>query len=521
MKKIICLMFLLLINTAIAEIFEYDDVVFYPNNSQTINISKLYINMTDNSLIKTYIFYKNKTYVLEDFGINKTLDLPINKFNISVNISAIKVSESKWNVYYTVKNDYNHDIPVNISFPKGYDLNNVYIVVPGKSSKTIVLHKESSSDTLYFKESNISFIIPSKIKLRYSLSIPFSIEKSNDVLNNGTEVWHANYSIYNNKNISLKLNGTIWAVEGNKTVILGNFSNIFLNPNSTFKLSRSIYYDNVPTFYIKFYNWNDSYIDITIKPALKENNSYIMGIARVKGCNLTYHYVSPTSHTENNNPHPTNHETNNNENNNPSSENSGSTSNSNNHLENEGHAPTEEYHVGDEEGGSPVSNIANSITEKAKEYLLKPYSKENDVWGVKIRKLENAKDAEAISIPISLLSMLFIPFLYLNIHPDVLDGGELTPYLCRLLGRNVYIPYGVKLGKIIPLNITLISPNKYLVSEIFESFDIPLNSAKSLAVAIEYGGKIITSDKKTYEIAKKIGINAIYIGGELHDKDMF
>jgi hypothetical protein len=516
MKKIISLIFLLLVNFSIAEVFEYDDIIFYPNNSQSINISKLYIDINDINMFQTYIIYKNKTYLFPQLTKNETVDLPVKNLNISVSISAMKVSESEWTIYYTVKNDYNHNIPVNISFPSGYNLNNISIVVPSKSSKTITLLKNSPSDTIYFEDSNISFIIPSKIKIRYSLSIPFSIEKSNKILNNGTVEWNANCSIYNNKNIPLKLNVSVWAVVEDKNMSLGNFSNILLNPNSTFEVSYSIYSDGVPIFYMDFYNWNETYRDIVIKPALKENKSYIIGIARVKGRSFTYYYNTPdtgdTGGTDNTKD--IKDETENTE----ETEKTGEPETTLPESSIKTNSMTDGVGSNGNDGGdsveegAPVSEIANAIKEKAKEYLLKPYSKESEIIGIKIKKLDNTKDLATVSIPLSLLSLLFAPLLFLNIYPDVLDGGNINPKLCRILGRKVYVPYGVKLGNILPLNITLVSPNSYLVSEIYESFDIPLSSAKALAIALEYGGRLITHDIDTYKIAVKIGIDSIYVG---------
>lgn len=497
---------MLFINGSIAEIFEYDDVIFYPNGSQTINISKLYIDINDRNMIQTCVIYKNRTFLFPQLLKNETVDLPIEKLNISVKISAIKVSKNEWNIYYTVKNNYNYGIPINISFPNGYNLNNVSTVVSSRSSKTVILSKSSSSDTLYFGESNMSFAIPSKIKIKYSSSIPFSIEKSNKVLNNGSILWNANYSIHNTKNISLKLNGTVWAVVGNEKINLGNFSNIILNPNSTFKLSRKIYTNSVPTFYIDYYNWNETYKNIEIKPALKRNNSYIIGISLVKGGQFTYHYHTSYHHhtSSDSNPNtilPETDSTEKNNNNNNNGKNGGSgahkgTSNSRN----------------SKKEPSTASKVENTIKEKLREYKILPYSESGEVMGIKIKKLKNPKDAVVLTIPLSVLSLLFAPLLLLENSPDVLDGGYIDPKLYNMSRRKVYIPYGVKLGNVLPLNITLVSPNSQLVSEIYESFDIPLNSAKALAISIEYGGRLITSDKRTCEIAVNIGVNAIYMG---------
>jgi hypothetical protein len=41
-----------------------------------------------------------------------------------------------------------------------------------------------------------------------------------------------------------------------------------------------------------------------------------------------------------------------------------------------------------------------------------------------------------------------------------------------------------------------------------EIYDIPLNSAKAIVLGVKYGGKVFLSDKKAYDLAVKIGLDA-------------
>ena len=296
MRKIIIAITLLLLYSVVAQMYKYDDVVFYPNGTQHINISKLYVDGNNlketltGDVLEVRILYKNQSFLIVKFDKNTTFDLPVRNINLSISISATKIDRDTWKVKYTVLNNYDREIPLNISFPPGYNLKNTSTTVPGNSSIDIYLYKTSSSNTLYFEDSYISYRIPSKIEIIYTPSVPISIEKSNRIVNNSIK-WIANYSICNNINISLKANILLWADINNKSIILGNLSNITIPPNSTYAIIRSIYSDEVPIFYSSEYIWNKTEDKIVMIPLLRTNNTYVVGKAKVKG--QVFHY-SPT-----------------------------------------------------------------------------------------------------------------------------------------------------------------------------------------------------------------------------------
>ena len=427
----------MLLGSTNAEIYEYVDVVFYSNGSQDVNECKLYIDVDDlkeefgNELLQVYIIYKNQKFSIPQLNKDVTFDLPVEGIDLSINISATKENTTTWKVIYTVINKYNIKVPVNISFPEGYSLKNASIVVPSKSYISVILYKNYTLNTLYFEDSNISYQIPSEIEVYYIPSIPISIEKSYRVLDihNNSYEWIAKYSLYNNIDISLNANISLWAYVDGKYIDLGNISNIYLPPNSTYEVTRSIPSDSAPIFYIKGYIWNKTERGILILPALKVKDNYIIGTAKVKG---QVFYYPPTL--------------------------------------------------------TPI----------------------NEIFGIKIKKVSSEREVAILSLSAFVLNLIIIPLLPLCLPPHIVDNSYSLLNTCRSIGR-IYIPDGVELGDLIPSNASIIRPNNHhLISLISKSFDIPINSAKALAIAIQHGGILKTIDRKTYEIALKLGIDVEY-----------
>ena len=154
---------------AFGEIYEYRDVIFYPNGSQTIGISKLYINYTDEEAFNIHIFYRNTTTNLP-YPKTAVVNLPYQRLNISIVVSAKRVKIDEWRVYYNIINNYPYNILFNVTFPDGFSAKNLSILIPANSEKTITLSKTLYSDTLHFGESNITFEVPAVVKIIYSTS---------------------------------------------------------------------------------------------------------------------------------------------------------------------------------------------------------------------------------------------------------------------------------------------------------------------------------------------------------------
>ncbi|MBW9222380.1 hypothetical protein KKP97_04950 [Methanothermococcus sp. SCGC AD-155-C09] len=522
MRIILFLIFLTMLTITTAEIYQYDDVVFYPNGSQYINISKLYVdiddlkNISNEDMLQVYIIYKNQSFLIPQLKNNITFDLPVEEVDLYINISATKESANTWKVTYTIENKYNTRVPINISFPTGYSLSNTSIVVSGNNSSSVFLYKNSPLNTLYFGDSNISYRIPSKIDVIYTPIIPISIEKSNRILNNNSIEWTANYSIYNNKNIFIMANISLWADVGNITIDLGNIPNVNLTPNSTYSTVHKIHSDEVPVFYIKLYAWNKTQKNIVILPALRVNSSYIIDISKVKGRNFSY--KPPVSDESDGDEEEEPIEESISEEEEPISEEEEPVEEPTSSEEPTEEPTSEEEPTSSEEPTEePTSEEEEPVEEPTsdEEPTEEPTSGEEEgesyyILGIEIKKLSNPKDIAIFSLSIFTLNLIIIPLFPLYLPPNILDN---IYSLLNTYGsiRRVYFPDGIRLEGPLPLNIFVVHPNDHLVSLISRSFNIPLNSAKALAMAIEHGGILKTTDKKTYEIALKIGINAEFI----------
>ncbi|WP_064496816.1 hypothetical protein [Methanocaldococcus jannaschii] len=473
---IIIILFFAFISLSFGEIYEYRGVVFYPNGSQTVDVSKLHIDYENPDAFSIYISYRNSSFYLP-YSKNITLNLPPKKFNISITISASRISRDEWRVYYKIINNYPYSILFNISFPGGFNIKNASVLVPAKSYKIITLSKIQNSNILYFGDSNISFEVPAKLMIRYSLPIPFSIIKSNKILSNGSIEWTAIYIIKNDKNVSLNVNASYWAVVNNTKIDFGNYSYI-IEPNENVSQSFNITSDYVPIFYLKFYAWRDVYETIKIKPAIKVDNSYIIGIGKVEGLSFNIPYY--------------------------------------NYMEREIKKKKEEKE--NEESSKTINQMQRhkkeeksqtQETKKPSKNEMNKQEKERKYPLIIEEKFKKVAAAIATVTTTSITAMLIPPIFRRRSY--IVDKGIFSIKDLELLSGTVYVPEGCKLGNILPGGITIIKltdVEKDLARDLHEIYDIPLNSAKAIILGVKYGGRVFLSDKKAYDVAVEIGLEA-------------
>ncbi|XRO76413.1 hypothetical protein ACO3VM_06400 [Methanocaldococcus sp. 10A] len=488
---LIVVMFVLL-SLSFGEMYEYRGVVFYPNGSQNVEISKLYVDYENPKSFSIYIYYRNiSTYI--PYPKNITIDLPPKKFNLSITISANKINDDEWEVYYKIINNYPYDILFNVSFPDGFNIKNISVLVPAHFYKIITLSKIDSSSTLYFGEHNISFEVPEKVKIRYSLSIPFSIIKSNRILSNGSVEWTAIYTIKNDKTVPLNVNVSYWAKVNNKKINFGNYTYI-LNPNENITESFNIISDDVPIFYLKFYAWRDIYKNITIKPALRVGNSYIIGLAKVDGINFS------TSFSE------------------KMKKNKKIEINKYNNIITTERKNTQEK-IGVNNKKEIKNNYPQNNTEQKTSNTKTTSKNENDKKNKKRKysividekKVKDIVIATTTTTTTTLTIMLIPPLLRRT--ADIADKGIFTIKELEELHSIVYVPEGCELGNLLPGGIVIVELNeveKDLARDLHEIYDIPLNSAKAIILGVRHGGRIFLSDAKAYKIALKIGLEAYH-----------
>jgi len=158
-----------------------------------------------------------------------------------------------------------------------------------------------------------------------------------------------------------------------------------------------------------------------------------------------------------------------------------------------------------------ISNVVKSITPKSVKVVKVVKVVRVGKLNINVVKLKK-KDAVVISTYVALipsLAMLIPPLL--RFRPDVVDRAEFSLSEVFMFRRIVYIPVKCKIGRILPGGVTFVVPNEELARDIHERFDIPLRSAEAIAIAIEQNCRVFLSDRRAYEVALSLGLDAHYL----------
>ncbi|MEA3283248.1 MAG: hypothetical protein U9Q68_11995, partial [Euryarchaeota archaeon] len=101
-----------------------------------------------------------------------------------------------------------------------------------------------------------------------------------------------------------------------------------------------------------------------------------------------------------------------------------------------------------------------------------------------------------------------VPLILLRV--DVVDNGEMNPSEMSMLRSTVYVPEGVKLGKVLPGGLVRVKADRELCTYLCETYDISPSSAKAITIALGQGGlaRVILQDERAYDLAIKMGLNA-------------
>jgi uncharacterized repeat protein (TIGR01451 family)/fimbrial isopeptide formation D2 family protein len=115
---------------------------------------------------------------------------------------------------------------------------------------------------------------------------------------------------------------------------------------------------------------------------------------------------------------------------------------------------------------------------------------------------------DELIIPFIAFIFFAIPLILFRV--DVVDNGELSPADMSMLRSTVYIPEGVKLGKVLPGGIVRANADRKLCTYLCETYDIPPASAKAITIALGQGvlARVILQDERAYDLAIKMGLNA-------------
>jgi len=111
-------------------------------------------------------------------------------------------------------------------------------------------------------------------------------------------------------------------------------------------------------------------------------------------------------------------------------------------------------------------------------------------------------------IPFIAFTFFIIPLILLRV--DVVDNGDIRLADMSMLRSTVYIPEGVKIGKVLPGGIVRVKADRAIYTYLCETYDIPPPSAKAIAIALGKGGlaRVILQDERAYDLAIKMGLNA-------------
>jgi hypothetical protein len=114
-----------------------------------------------------------------------------------------------------------------------------------------------------------------------------------------------------------------------------------------------------------------------------------------------------------------------------------------------------------------------------------------------------------VTIPFVAFIFFILPLIIL-FRVDVIDNGEIDPAEMNMFRSTVYIPEDAKIGEVLPGGIVRVKADRELYTYLHERYNIPLSSAKAIAIALGKGGlaRVILQDERAYNLAIKMGLNA-------------
>ncbi len=290
MKAIIFLCLLLLIPTATACIYEYREVVFYPNGSEDVGRDWIVVNFTNPYPFQLYNVelkyrgarvYIPSIYPKETVKIDPYATLPIEEFPLKVYAEV-----AGENVTYTIQNEYTKDLLINVHIPTFRGFVKCY----GCSEKGINFTSEvpaggSSSFTLRLNSSNfkipdgrIEFKMEKSVPVFYGVDVKISVEKEQK-----GNTWYATFHISNplsrDTNVSFE---TWYTINSQRYDLFNGTIHLRSGENRSFS-APPVVSSTTPVFYIKASAEIKDLCNVTVMPATKNEGRYIIGYAILKG----------------------------------------------------------------------------------------------------------------------------------------------------------------------------------------------------------------------------------------------
>ncbi|WP_202318555.1 hypothetical protein [Archaeoglobus neptunius] len=485
----LALMILILSITEVSScIYEYRDVLFYPNQTQEVGKDWIVVNFTNSNPFPLYdieLSYRGETVYIPSVrpGENLKID-PYKTLSPSPFPLRIDADVVGHNITYTVFNDYSRSVDVNITIPtftgfEGCDdcrvtesiFFNKTIPPHGKSKFTIFINTSS----FRIPDGKIHFQIEDVIPVRYGVDVQISVEKEK----RGGE-WYADFKLKNNLSRDVNVSFEAWYVlriddhtYSNKTELFNE--TVFLKSGEMKSFSSSVVTDKIPVFYMRARARLSGTCKVYIKPVTGVGNDYIVGYAVLKGFTNSGRVGGGGGAA--------------------SSVGAGAVAGAN--AEGKGRAG------GGETGTSPRVPSLQPL----------PVSINLPSPAIPEITLEEARGYVATMLPASYgLFFAMVLFPLMTRRGVVVGNDMITPHryaLLRAYGRRLYsTPSNAFPGGII------ITPDEKLV-ERFMNLGISRKDAECIAAAIKLKKPLVTSNREVAEIAANNGCIILFVGGRM------
>jgi len=291
--------------TASSCIYEYREVTFYPNSTQNVGRNWIVVNYTNPFPFYIYdmvLRYREETIFIPNIapGTSLKIDLTLSpeNFPLNFNVSISRVCEAgsgvntTVNITYTIHNLQTKTLDVNVSIPVfsgvkrcyGCRISENYILfeasIPSEGSSKFTLMVNGTEFEV--PDGNVSFEIDDSIPVKYGSDIHIAVEKERK----GNE-WYATFRIQNPMDRDVNVTFEAWyTISSAKTVLFNR--ELHLKANENISLQASVISNSPPVFYIMAKARFPGMCKVTIQPAVKSGNSYIVGYGVLKGFRYVY-----------------------------------------------------------------------------------------------------------------------------------------------------------------------------------------------------------------------------------------
>ena len=282
---------LLLIPTAMACIYEYREAVFYPNGSESVGRDWIVVNFTNPYPFQLYdveLRYRGAMVYLPSIppGTTAKVDpyttLPPEEFPVKVYAEV-----ENGNVTYTIHNGFNKSLNVSLSIPLFSEFVRCYgcsagreinftSEVPANSSSSFTIRV---SPTIFkIPDGRIEFRVKRHVPVSYGVDVKISVEKEQQ-----GDRWYATFHISNPLSMDTNVSFEAWYTIDSQRHDLFNETLHLKAGENTSVAAPPVVSSTPPVFYIRARAKIDDLCSVTIMPATKNGESYIIGYAVLKG----------------------------------------------------------------------------------------------------------------------------------------------------------------------------------------------------------------------------------------------